>query len=100
MLSSPPLSNSFADELDELMRPISPVVSDDFLDPTHTDEIAQMAIANLEPVESSIGPIWNELAYARHLARFNKLNLYQCDILDQVAKVCLSHASFYLHFTL
>lgn len=90
MSSSPPPSNTFADELDELMTPSSPVTPSD---PPDTEN------GNVEPIESSIGPIRNELAFARHLAKHNKLNLYQRDFLEQVAKV--RHVDiFYLHLSL
>lgn len=97
MSSSPPPSNTFADELDELMRPSSPV-SDNLLDPADTTEVANGDL-QVEPVESSIGPMRNELSFARHLTRYNKLNLYQRDFLDQVAKVC-HICLFYLCFSL
>jgi hypothetical protein len=89
---SSPAPTSFTNELDDLMRS-SPAPSEDTLTldtqagasvPTETDS---GTFDNSIP--SSIGPLCNEMAYARHLARLNKLNVTQCMLLDELAQVCV-----------
>jgi hypothetical protein len=86
--SSPP--SCFADELDDLMTAaVSPAVSADTPD---TDTAAVSASqTNSDTIDitipSSIGPMRNEIAYARHLARQNKLNATQRVLLDELAHV-------------
>jgi len=83
--SSPP--SCFADELDDLMTAVSPAVSAD------TPDMAAVSASQTNSdtiditIPSSIGPICNEMAYAHHLARQNKLNATQHILLDELAHV-------------
>jgi len=89
---SSPAPTSFTDELDDLMRS-SPAPSEDTLTldtragaavPTQTDS------STIDTsIPSSIGPLHNEMAYACHLARQNKLNVTQRTLLDELAQVCV-----------
>jgi len=89
---SSPAPTSFTDELDNLMRS-SPAPSEDTLTldtwagaavPTQTDS------GTIDTsIPSSIGPLCNEMAYARHLARQNKLNVTQRTLLNELAQVCV-----------
>jgi len=83
--SSPP--SCFADELDDLMTAVSPAVSADTPD-TAAVSASQTNSDTIDiTIPSSIGPMCNEIAYARHLARQNKLNVTQRVLLDELAHV-------------
>ncbi len=85
--SSSPLS-CFADELDDLMTAVSPAVSADTPD-TAAVSASQTNSDTIDiTIPSSIGPMRNEMAYARHLARQNKLNATQRILLNELAHVC------------
>ena len=91
--SSPPAS--FVDELDDLMRPLSPPLLEDTPN-TDTVTAAQPDSTTIDVgISSSIGPMRNEQAYARHLAKQNKLNPTQRVLLDE-----LTHVRLYLTFPL
>jgi len=82
------------DELDDLMRS-SPAPSEleDTLPlntPAGAVSTVSTQISNIDTtIPSSIGPLRNEMAYARHLARQNKLNVTQRSLLDELAQVCV-----------
>jgi len=77
----------FADELEDLMRPASPSPLKGIPESV-TAVTLQIDSNNIDmSIPSSIGPIRNELAYARHLARQNKLNATQRVLLDKLVHV-------------
>lgn len=92
---------SFVDELDDLMRPLSPPLLEDT---PNTDTVAavQPDSTTIDTViSSSIGPTHNEhneQAYAHHLTKQNKLNPTQCVLLNKLTHVCLylTFPSFFL----